>query len=189
MCSCRGGYEGTGCEGGPECLDDEGGPLPERQPPPEVPGQEHTGWWCEHLQVEAGSEASCPQGCTMIPMYKWADERMREAFHARPVGPATEEEREAEKQKLLWACKCGTGGAANLVFYCDPAYARAEVERQVVAHLREEPHAWRHVVHVGTFTESFLLTPPPPSQQRAPELGWRKAGDEPDAYGPHPYLS
>ncbi len=29
MCSCRGGYEGSGCEGGPECLDDEGGPLPE----------------------------------------------------------------------------------------------------------------------------------------------------------------
>jgi len=29
MCSCRGGYEGSGCEGGPECLGDEGGPLPE----------------------------------------------------------------------------------------------------------------------------------------------------------------
>jgi hypothetical protein len=27
MCCCRGGYEGSGCEGGPECLDDEGGPL------------------------------------------------------------------------------------------------------------------------------------------------------------------
>ncbi len=31
MCSCRGGYEGTGCEGAPECLDDEGGPLPGTQ--------------------------------------------------------------------------------------------------------------------------------------------------------------
>lgn len=31
MCTCRGGFEGTGCEGGPECLDDEGGPLPSEQ--------------------------------------------------------------------------------------------------------------------------------------------------------------
>jgi hypothetical protein len=125
----------------------------------------------------------------MIPMYKWTDERMREAFDARPVGPATAGERETEKRKLLWACKCGRGGVANLAFYCDAEYARAEVERQVVAHLREEPHDLRHVVHVGTFTESFLLTPLPPGQQRPPELGWRKAGDAPDTYGPHPRLS
>lgn len=126
----------------------------------------------------------------MIPVYKWTDERMREAFNARPVGPATTEEREAEKQKLLWACRCGKGGAANLAFYCDAEYTRAEIERQVVAHLREVPHDYlRHGVHVGTFTESFLLTPPPPGQGEAPELSWREAGSEPDFYGPHPYLS
>lgn len=125
----------------------------------------------------------------MIPMYKWTDEGMREAFRARPFGPPTAEERETEKQKLLWACRCGRGGAAILAFYCDAEYARAEVERQVVAHLREEERDYRHAVHVGTFTESFLLTPPPPSQQGAPELGWRRAGDAPDTYGPHPRLS
>lgn len=27
MCVCRGGYEGSGCEGAPECLDGEGAPL------------------------------------------------------------------------------------------------------------------------------------------------------------------
>jgi len=155
---------------------------PKRQRLWDFPGQRHTGWWCEHFEIPVGSDASCPQGCTMIPMYKWADERMRDAFNARPIGPATDEERQAEKQKLLWACKCGRGGAANLAFYCDADYARAEVERQVVAHLREEGHDWGDSVHVGAFAESFVLSP-------AGDLEWRRAGDQPDTYGPHPRLS
>lgn len=88
----------------------------------------------------------------------------------------------AEKLKLLWACKCGRGGTANLRFDCDAEASRAEVERQVLEHLREDGHDWRHNVHVGMFAESFMMSPDG-------ELRWREAGSAPDTYGPHPRLS
>jgi hypothetical protein len=96
MCSCPGD-----CEGSPECLDGEGGPLP----------------------VAA---SAC-------------------------IG---------DVGKLLWACRCGKGGTPDLRTAVDPEAARAETERQVLAHLREEGHDWRHDVYVGAFTAWCGITPP-----------------------------
>lgn len=101
--------------------------------------------------------------------------------------------RELEKQKLLWACRCGKGGRPDLSPAADAESARAETERQVLEHLREEGHDPAHSVYVGTFsawcalgapegrirTRDALVELDPP---RPRELLWHEAGtlDGPD---------
>jgi hypothetical protein len=79
---------------------------------------------------------------------------------------------------------CGKGSTPDLRIAVDPEAARAETERQVIAHLREVGHDLLHTVYVGTFSESFCIDTGP-----ARELLWRQAGDVPDTYGLHPRLS
>lgn len=95
--------------------------------------------------------------------------------------------RELEKQKLLWHCACGQGGRPDLSPAADAEAARAATERQVLAHLNEEGHDWKHHVYVGTFSAWCTLNAPeskirtrdalveldPP---RPRELLWHEAG-------------
>jgi hypothetical protein len=98
--------------------------------------------------------------------------------------PLTREDARQDSQRLLWACKCGKGAQPDLRISAGPEAVRAEAERQALAHLRENAHDLLHVTYLGTFTESLCLDAGPDR-----EVLHRKAGDVPDTYGPHPYLS